>query len=60
MTLKIEDKTGHTIIRASQKEFRSPTVNAYVTAQIAIHGGREIRRTSKSIYFEVYADILNL
>lgn len=60
MTLRLEDRTGHTIIRVSQKEFTSPTVNTYVIAQVAIHGGREVGRTSKSIYFEIYADILNL
>lgn len=59
MIMRLEEKTGHTMIRIPMKEFKRPATGAYIAAQIVIHGGRETKRTSRSVYFEIDADILN-
>lgn len=59
MIMRLEEKTGHTIIRIPMKEFKQPATDAYIAVQLATHGGRETKRTSRSVYFEVNADILN-
>ncbi len=59
MIMRLEEKTGHTMICVPMKEFKQPATSTYIAVQIAMHGGRETKRTSRSIYFEINTDILN-
>ena len=55
--LELMEKTNHTRIKVSIKNY--PQCETMIKAWILLHGGKEIKRSSQNIYFEVYADLLN-
>ena len=58
MEYRLIFETGHTEIKVSINKY--PLWKRLIDAKIAKHGGRETRRSTRYIYFEVDADLLNV
>lgn len=57
MELSLIEKTQHTRIKVPVN--RLPAFKNLIASYIALYGGREIKRSSKFIYFEIDADLLS-
>jgi hypothetical protein len=55
--LSIIEKSKHTKIKVPAKKYSA--FRNMIQTYITVYGGHEIKRNSKFMYFEIYADLLN-